>query len=141
MPPDADFQGQVAVVSVPVSDQDVAKSFYVDRLGFELVRDDASVPGLRWVQVRPRGGSTSLTLVDWFESMPAGSLRGVVFAVPDLATSYARLAASGVEFASLPEARPWATEAVLRDPDGNEFVLQQRPANHAMIETAPVSSE
>jgi catechol 2,3-dioxygenase-like lactoylglutathione lyase family enzyme len=118
--------GQVVVVSVPVSDQDAAKSFYVDRLGFELVRDDSSIPGLRWIQVRPRGGSPSLTLVDWFESMPAGSLRGVVFAVPDLATSYERLIASGVEFASPPETRPWATEAVLRDPDGNEFVLQQR---------------
>jgi catechol 2,3-dioxygenase-like lactoylglutathione lyase family enzyme len=55
----------VTVVSVPVSDQDRAKTFYVERLGFELLRDDASVPGLRWLQVKPPGGTTSITLVDW----------------------------------------------------------------------------
>lgn len=116
---------KVAVVSVPVSDQERAKAFYVDRLGFDLVRDDASQPGLRWLQVRPAGSDVSLTLVDWFESMPAGSLRGLVLTVPDLEVEYERLRANGVEFDTAPEARPWATEAVFRDPDGNEFVLQQ----------------
>ena len=74
----------VRVVSVPVSDQDRAREFYVEKLGFALVRDDASVPGIRWVQLAPPGGSTSLTLVTWFESMPAGSLRGLVLVSDDL---------------------------------------------------------
>ena len=43
--------GNNAVVSVPVSDQERAKSFYVDTLGLELVRDDSSVPRMRWVQI------------------------------------------------------------------------------------------
>ncbi len=116
---------QVAVVSVPVSDQERAKTFYVDDLGFELTRDDSSVPGMRWVQLRPPGSPTSLTLVDWFESMPAGSLRGVVFTVADLLGEYERLVANGVEFTSPPQTHPWGTETVFCDPDGNEFVLQQ----------------
>jgi catechol 2,3-dioxygenase-like lactoylglutathione lyase family enzyme len=41
----------VVVVAVPVSDQDGAKAFYVDTLGFELVSDDDSVPGLHWIRV------------------------------------------------------------------------------------------
>ncbi len=45
----------VRVVSVPVSDQDRAKEFYVEKLGFELTRDDDSVPGIRWVQVSTTG--------------------------------------------------------------------------------------
>ena len=69
---------QVAVVSVPVSDPARAKAFYVDVLGLELIHEDDSVPGLHWIQVAPRDGSTALTLVTWFESMPAGSLRGLV---------------------------------------------------------------
>jgi hypothetical protein len=44
----------VIVVSVPVSDQHRAKAFYVDQLGFELVREDDSVPGIRWSRWRPR---------------------------------------------------------------------------------------
>jgi catechol 2,3-dioxygenase-like lactoylglutathione lyase family enzyme len=117
----------VTVVSVPVSDQERAKAFYVDTLGFELVRDDDSVPGIRWVQVTPRGGGTSLTLVTWFETMPAGSVRGLVLGSDDLQADYESLLAKGVEFDGPPQARPWGSnETVLHDPDGNQIVLQQR---------------
>jgi catechol 2,3-dioxygenase-like lactoylglutathione lyase family enzyme len=52
----------VIVVSVPVTDQDRAKAFYVDTLGFALVREDDSIPGFRWIQVAPPRGTTALTL-------------------------------------------------------------------------------
>jgi catechol 2,3-dioxygenase-like lactoylglutathione lyase family enzyme len=114
----------VIVVSVPVSDQDRAKEFYVDKLGFEL-RQDQSMPGLRWVMVGPKGGGTSLTLVTWFESMPPGSLQGLVLTCDDLQAEYESLVAKGVRFDGPPQRRPWATEAVVHDPDGNSLVLQQ----------------
>jgi catechol 2,3-dioxygenase-like lactoylglutathione lyase family enzyme len=115
----------VAVVSVPVSDPERAKAFYVETLGFDLVRDDDSVPGIRWIQVSPRGGETSLTLVTWFDSMPAGSLRGLVLKSNDLRADYQALSAKGVVFDSPPQARPWGgEETVLFDPDGNALVLQ-----------------
>jgi catechol 2,3-dioxygenase-like lactoylglutathione lyase family enzyme len=116
---------EVIVVSVPVSDQERAKAFYVDTLGLELQRDDDSVPGIRWVQVAPEGGSTALTLVTWFESMAPGSLRGLVLRSSELQADYEALVAKGVEFDEPPQQQPWATEAVLRDPDGNSLVLQQ----------------
>lgn len=115
----------VTVVSVPVSDQDRARAFYVDTIGFRLVRDDDSVPGIRWVQVAPESGTTALTLVTWFGTMPAGSLRGLVLACADLDAEYQRLSTAGVQFDSPPQRQPWATEAVFRDPDGNMLVLQQ----------------
>jgi catechol 2,3-dioxygenase-like lactoylglutathione lyase family enzyme len=115
----------VIVVSVPVSDQDRAKEFYVDKLGFELRGDDDSVPGIRWVMVGPKGGTTSLTLVTWFESMPPGSVQGLVLTCDDLDAEYASLVGKGVRFDGPPQRQPWATEAVLRDPDGNGLVLQQ----------------
>jgi catechol 2,3-dioxygenase-like lactoylglutathione lyase family enzyme len=115
----------VTVVSVPVSDQDRAKAFYVNTLGFQLIRDDDSVPGIRWVQVASQPGATALTLVTWFGTMPAGSLRGLVLACDDLDAEYQRLHAAGVQFDSPPQQQPWATEAVFRDPDGNMLVLQQ----------------
>jgi predicted enzyme related to lactoylglutathione lyase len=116
----------VQALSVPVSDPERARRFYVDTLGFELVRDDSSIPGMRWIEVRPRGGRTSLTLVTWFESMPAGSLRGLVLACHDLHAEHARLVDAGARFDQPPREQPWALEAVLLDPDGNELVLQQR---------------
>ncbi len=115
----------VTVVSVPVSDQDRAKKFYTDTLGMRLLRDDDSVPGIRWVQVAPPGGGTALTLVTWFETMPPGSLRGLVLATGDLDGDYQRLRDLGVSFDQPPAEQPWAKEAVLHDPDGNQLVLQQ----------------
>lgn len=94
-------------------------------LGFQLLRDDDSVPGIRWIQVGPPGGGTALTLVTWFDTMPPGSLRGLVLSSSDLAADYQRLRGLGVDFDQPPAQQPWATEAVLHDPDGNEFVLQQ----------------
>jgi predicted enzyme related to lactoylglutathione lyase len=129
----------VVVVSVPVSDQEWAKDFYVNKLGFDLKRDDASVPGMRWVQVGADGASTTLTLVTWFDSMPPGSLRGLVFASDDLETDYASLVARGVEFESPPQQQPWGTEAVFHDPDGNQFVLQAARADQGS-ERSPVNS-
>jgi catechol 2,3-dioxygenase-like lactoylglutathione lyase family enzyme len=73
----------VAVVSVPVSDQERARDFYVEKLGFELV-EDRVLGDQRWVEVRPPGGPTSLTLVTWFPSMPAGSLKGLVLETEDV---------------------------------------------------------
>jgi catechol 2,3-dioxygenase-like lactoylglutathione lyase family enzyme len=116
---------EVKVISVPVSDQDGAKAFYVDKLGFELTRDDASVPGIRWVQVTPKGGTTSLTLVTWFETMPAGSLQGLVLGSNDLQSDCDHFAAQGVKFDRPLEEQPWGREAVIMDPDGNKIVLQQ----------------
>lgn len=114
----------VAVVSVPVSDQERARAFYVDTLGMELIRDDSSVPGIHWVQVGPPGGGTNLTLVTWFDSMPAGSLRGLVLRLADLRGAYEALAARGVEFEGPPTQRPWGLETVVHDP-GRE---RDRPA-------------
>jgi catechol 2,3-dioxygenase-like lactoylglutathione lyase family enzyme len=116
---------KVLVISVPVSDQERAKDFYVDKLGFDLIREDDSVPGIRWVQVAPKGGNTALTLVDWFETMPAGSLRGLVIGSHDLQADYERFRAAGVVFDSPPQRESYATEAVCHDPDGNMIVLQQ----------------
>jgi catechol 2,3-dioxygenase-like lactoylglutathione lyase family enzyme len=115
----------IAVVSVPVSDQERAKRFYVGTLGLELIRDDTSVPGMRWIQVAPPGGQTQLTLVTWFESMPAGSLRGLVLRMSDLQADYEALEAKGVEFEGPPASQPWGLETVAHDPDGNAIVLQQ----------------
>jgi catechol 2,3-dioxygenase-like lactoylglutathione lyase family enzyme len=117
---------KVTVVSVPVSDQERAKAFYVDTLGLELVRDDDSVPELRWIQVAPKQGGTALVLVTWFDSMPPGCLRGLVLSSDDLRADYQQLVAKGVQFDGPPQPQPYAAlEAVAHDPDGNRLVLQQ----------------
>jgi catechol 2,3-dioxygenase-like lactoylglutathione lyase family enzyme len=116
----------VTVVSVPVSDPERARRFYVDKLGMEVRLDDSSIPGMRWILIGPEGGATALTLVTWFDSMPAGSLQGLVLSSSDIRADYKMFKERGVEFVGPPKPQPWGrTETVLRDPDGNSIVLQQ----------------
>ncbi|MEU8185493.1 glyoxalase superfamily protein [Micromonospora sp. NPDC049044] len=115
----------VQLVSVPVTDQDRARDFYVDVLGFDLVWDNPMGPdGGRWVQVAPKGAATALTLVTWFPTMPPGSLKGMVLETDDLDADVAHLRERGVEFESDIQSAPWGRYATLHDPDGNGIVLQ-----------------
>ncbi len=117
----------IQLLSVPVTDQDRARDFYVGTLGFELMRDDHMGPAQRWVQVRPPGAQTSITLVTWFDAMPAGSLKGLVLETDDLDADLAVLAERGLKTGDVQEA-PWGRFVTFHDPDGNGIVLQATTA-------------
>jgi catechol 2,3-dioxygenase-like lactoylglutathione lyase family enzyme len=120
----------VQLLSVPVSDQDRARDFYVDVLGFELAMDTQLGPDMRWVLVKPPGGETAVTLVTWFPTMPAGSLRGTVLETDDLEGDVERLADLGVDFRDGIEDAPWGRFVQFSDPDGNGIVLQASTARN-----------
>jgi catechol 2,3-dioxygenase-like lactoylglutathione lyase family enzyme len=115
---------RISVLSLPVSDQDRARDFYVGVLGLDLLRDDPMGPGMRWVQVAPPGAATSITLVTWFETMPAGSAKGLVLETDDLDGDVARLRGRGVAIEGDVQEQPWGRFVTFDDPDGNGIVLQ-----------------
>jgi catechol 2,3-dioxygenase-like lactoylglutathione lyase family enzyme len=115
---------QVQLFSLPVADQDRARDFYVDTLGFELVSDTTMGPDQRWVQVRPPGAQTSITLVTWFPSLPAGAVKGTVLETDDLDKDVTELQARGVRIEGGIQQMPWGRFVTLDDPDGNGLVLQ-----------------
>jgi predicted enzyme related to lactoylglutathione lyase len=122
----------VLTVCVPVSGHGRALAFYVGKLGLELTRAEENALGIRLVHVG--AGATSLSLVTWLESMPAGSLCGLVFGSSDVQADYERLRAAGVDFDGPPAAMPGGPcQAVFYDPDGNMLVL---PARETSAQTA-----
>lgn len=112
------------LLSWPVSDQDRSLAFFTDVLGFDLIRDNPMGPGMRWVQVGLPGAQTSITLVTWFETMPAGSAKGLVIETNDLDADYARLIAGGVEIPDGIQDEVWGRYVTFDDPDGNGIVVQ-----------------
>ncbi|GAA3042852.1 VOC family protein [Streptosporangium longisporum] len=119
----------VQLLSLPVADQDRAKSFYVDTLGFDLVSDNPMGPDRRWVQVAPKGARTSITLVTWFDTMPPGSLKGLVLETDDLEGDVAALSDRGVAIEGDIQRSPWGRYVTFDDPDGNGIVLQATAAD------------
>ena len=115
----------IKLVSVPVSDQEAAKKFYVEQFGMQLLADDRWGDDQRWVQVGLPGTQTSLTLVTWFDEMPAGSLRGLVLESDDLDRDMRAMTERGVPFLGEPVDQPAGRFATFRDPDGNRMSLRQ----------------
>jgi catechol 2,3-dioxygenase-like lactoylglutathione lyase family enzyme len=116
---------QIQVVSIPVSDQNRAKSFYLDTLGFRLLADEPMGPDQRWVQLAPPDGGAGITLVTWFEAMSPGSVKGLVLGCTDIQATYDELSSRGVRFSGAIERQEWGTFATFEDPDGNGWVLSE----------------
>jgi catechol 2,3-dioxygenase-like lactoylglutathione lyase family enzyme len=116
------------IVSVPVSNQDQAKEFYVNGLGWDLLSDEGyQLPGgehLRWLEVRPHGGQTAITLTLADDAMRAGSMKGMTLRATDLESTVADLAGRCVVITEVQET-PWAKYVNFEDPDGNSWIIQE----------------
>jgi catechol 2,3-dioxygenase-like lactoylglutathione lyase family enzyme len=117
---------QVLSVSVPVSDQEQAREFYVDTLGFELLVDNSWREGMRWIEVAPEGSATSLMLVSWLDLLLPSLYRVIVVTTDDIRPFHEELVAKGVSFDLPPTKTLSGTQAMFRDPDGNALVLWER---------------
>jgi catechol 2,3-dioxygenase-like lactoylglutathione lyase family enzyme len=120
---------RIQVTTVFVSDQDKAKDFYVNKLGFQLKFEQQMGPNFRWLEVIPGSGETSIALTLPFPGMEStvGRPTGMLLDTSDIQTAYDTLKASGVNFSEPPTPQPWgAIQAQFSDPDGNGFTLVQR---------------
>ncbi len=131
----------VSLATVWVADQDEAKAFYVDKLGFQEHTDVAMGDGYRWVTVaHPDHPELQLTLMvpgpplddedaaAFRRMMDKGSLGAVGLATDDCRKTHEELVAKGVEFIQEPADRPYGVEAIVRDNSGNWLVLvEQKP--------------
>ena len=115
------------IVSVPVSDQEKAKVFYRDVLGFDLLREEPMGPAGKWIQLAPPGCATTITLVTWFDAMKPGSLQGVMLNSTDIDGDHRALSARGLQLTAI-EQQPWGRYSMFKDPDGNGWILRQPPA-------------
>jgi catechol 2,3-dioxygenase-like lactoylglutathione lyase family enzyme len=128
---------QIESVSVPVSDQDQAKDFYVNTLGFDLLVDYTWRKGMRWSEVAPENSATSLMLVTWSACMLPSMYRILVVATEDVRAIHEELVAKGIDFELPPTETPRGTQAMFRDPDGNALLLWE----HAVAHVEYVASE
>lgn len=120
----------VGTVSLFVADQERAKKFYTEILGFELRKDAPLYPGAtaRWIDVAPKGAQTGIILYlpdeNWTHyQQVVGKSQALTFTVTDLAATHAELVAKGVTFVQEPAIEPWGSYAILQDSEGNMLIL------------------
>jgi catechol 2,3-dioxygenase-like lactoylglutathione lyase family enzyme len=122
-----------------VLDQDSARDFYVNKLGFEVRMDGMMDNGFRWLTVSPKGQpdlQIILMQVDGPNMQPEvaktirslltqGKINGGVLQTSDCKKTYEELKAKGVEFPSPPKEQFYGIEAIMKDDSGNWFSMTE----------------
>lgn len=114
-------------VTLYVSDQDKAREFYVDRLGFQVRKEADMGPMGRWLEVAPEGAQTGFMLADaaaFDKPDRIGASADIVLHTDDIAGLHRRLTAAGVPVTE-PDAKEWGTFIKVTDPDGLQFVVSE----------------
>jgi predicted enzyme related to lactoylglutathione lyase len=116
----------VAKVVVPVHDQDRAKAFWTETVGFEARRDE-TFGGERWIEVVPPGGGPVLVLSPRSEprrhvadELPHSP---VFFTCDDVEATYRELSERGVAFPLAPRRQHFGWWSLFEDPDGTRYAL------------------
>jgi lactoylglutathione lyase len=120
----------VRKVVVPVGDQAQAKSFWVEKVGFELVRDE-TFGDERWIEVTPPDRSVLIVLsrrapherrAEVPDVLPHSN---VFFDCDDIEQTHAELTSRGVSFATPPAEMHFGWWALFEDFEGTRFALGQ----------------
>jgi catechol 2,3-dioxygenase-like lactoylglutathione lyase family enzyme len=116
---------KLELVVLPVSDVDRAKSFYVEKAGFNADHDHQVSDELRFVQLTPPGSACSIAIGTGIVEGEPGSVKGVQLVVDDIEAARAELAGRGVDVTEVEDMGPAGKFAFFNDPDGNRWSLQQ----------------
>jgi catechol 2,3-dioxygenase-like lactoylglutathione lyase family enzyme len=119
------LEWRLELVTVPVSDVDRAKAFYVEQAGFVADHDHVVTDGLRFVQLTPPGSACSIAIgTGLTESAPGTAQLQLV--VADIEEARAQLVARGVDAGEV-QVFPWGSFVFFEDLDGNRIAVQQLP--------------
>ena len=128
---------KLEVVVVPVSDVDRAKAFYSDQCGFVVDADSTPAPNFRVVQLTPPGSGCSVTIGPIIVTESAAGFRpSFQLSVLDITAARDELAGRGVDITPVRHmdgggwqdgpGGPYNSFAFFKDPDGNDWAIQQK---------------
>ena len=119
---------RLELVTVPVSDVDRAKAFYVERVGFAIEQDVEVDEEHRFVELMPPGSPCSIALTAGYVESEPGSLEGIQLNVDDVDEVHAFLRDRDVEVSEI-QSFPWGRFCFFSDPDGNGWSVHEPPAS------------
>ena len=114
----------VRTISVPVNNQESALRFYVDTLGFTVLRDNPTPNGGRWIELAPGGDNVIVTLEPATPEITRGAI-GIRFTTDDADRAHAALTAANVDTDEILRWPGVPAMFAFRDPDGNAFSITE----------------
>ena len=117
---------KIATVVVPVSDQDQAVTFYVDKLGLEKRVDVPFGNDQHWIEVGPQGTETTIALAPPPQGGATGNVQtGISLHTDDIDGYHGELKAAGVDVDAEVSRMGGPVPPLfwLRDPEGNILMV------------------
>jgi catechol 2,3-dioxygenase-like lactoylglutathione lyase family enzyme len=129
---------KLELVLLPVTDVDRAKTFYMEKIGFNLDVDHRAGDEFRVVQLTPPGSACSISFGVGITQAAPGSVQGLHLVVSDIEAAQAELAERGVDAGEIfhfesgkrmpgpdPQRQDYGSFMSFSDPDGNGWVVQE----------------
>jgi catechol 2,3-dioxygenase-like lactoylglutathione lyase family enzyme len=129
---------KLELMIVPVSDVDRAKTFYTEKVGFNLDVDHRAGDAFRVVQLTPPGSACSISIGKGITEAVPGSVQGLHLVVSDIESARAELVERGVDVSEVfhfesgerlpgpdPQRHDYGSFLSFSDPDGNSWVVQE----------------
>jgi catechol 2,3-dioxygenase-like lactoylglutathione lyase family enzyme len=117
---------KLELVTVPVTDVDRAKAFYVEKAGFVADHDHSVGEGLRFVQLTPPGSACSIAIGTGLTDTAPGT-GNLQIVVADIHAARDELLDRGLDVGDV-QTFDWGWFVFFADPDGNRWAVQQIPA-------------
>jgi catechol 2,3-dioxygenase-like lactoylglutathione lyase family enzyme len=129
---------KLELVVVPVSDVDRAKTFYTEKVGFNVDVDHRAGDEFRVVQLTPSGSACSISIGKGITGAAPGSVQGLHLVVPDILMARQELVDRGAEVSEVfhfesgsrasgpdPQRSNYGSFFSFSDPDGNSWLVQE----------------
>ncbi|TYP72009.1 VOC family protein [Paenibacillus methanolicus] len=120
---------KIGKITVYVNDQEQAKAFWLNKIGFVLKAEQPMGPNATWLEVGP-SDSEFTTLVLYSKAAmqqqnpSAVAHPSVLFSTTDIDAAYEGMKHNGVEVGDLMK-MPYGSMFTFKDQDGNEYLLRE----------------
>jgi lactoylglutathione lyase len=120
---------KIGKITVYVQDQEQAKDFWLNKMGFVLKLEQPMGPNATWLEVGPSEDEFT-TIVLYSKSAmeqhkpSAVAHPSILFSTNEIESSYEKMKENGVEVDDMLR-MPFGTMFTFRDQDGNEYLLRE----------------
>jgi predicted enzyme related to lactoylglutathione lyase len=131
---------RIEAITLPVSDVDRAKEFYL-KAGWNLDVDSQLTPEFRVVQFTPPGSPASISFGTGMPQSAPGTYVNTYLVVSDIEAAHRELTERGIEISDIfhfgeqgqvpgvdPNRGDYGSYATFADPDGNTWLVQEVPS-------------
>ena len=121
---------KIGKITIYVNNQDEAKKFWIEKMGFVVKFEQEMGPGIKWIEVGP-SESEFTTFVLYNKSMmesqhPAANVGhpSILLSTTDIDKTYSELKDNGVELGKLME-MPYGRMFSFNDNEGNAYLIRE----------------